>query len=350
MNTPMRGGARSLVRIILVYADFELARLSLFGPAFRSDVADQLRLDGPEAEIAEVFATTSCAPTVSNLDPVTARPDWPTLPFSASVTVEPFEVPERGEAQGEKISAQYRDSALTRMLREHRVFARTETAANRGFQSDLVLRGEVRARWDPLGAKNFFTWWPGGLFLVPNWHGTRMQFFANARTELMDARTGEVVGTYEASTAHEVVHRSPTPGPFFGAAIIVPNVIRGARFTYPRDMYKEVMYPIAYSALWQKIAGQIVEDLAGKYASEAEARRERCGDQLGQPPRVGLLWTEFVSCQSDYYEHFAEAVMKEGSASVFIHAASGSRIYVVDGEIVSWEMPRMMPAVGAPPP
>ena len=45
-----------------------------------------------------------------------------------------------------------------KILREHRVFARTETVADRGFQTDLVLRGEVSARWDPLGTDDLFTW------------------------------------------------------------------------------------------------------------------------------------------------------------------------------------------------
>jgi len=304
----------------------------------------------PLALIAVALATASCAPVVSSLDPVAGRSDWPALPFSASVTVERFEVLDDGNVRGDEIPARFRDPALTQILREHRVFARTEAAADRSFQTDLVLRGELSARWDPLGANNFFTWWPGGLVLAPNWYGTRMQFFAEARAELVDARTGDLVGTYEASSAHEVVHRSATPGPFFGAAIIVPNVIRGARLTYPREVYKEAVYPIAYPGLWREIAGRIVNDLADRYASEAKARGERCGDRLGLPPRIGQPWTEFVSCQSDYYEHFAEAVRNEGPASVFVNAESGFRIYVVDGEIVSWEKPRMMPAVAAPPP
>jgi hypothetical protein len=239
---------------------------------------------------------------------------------------------------------------LTQILREQRVFARTEREADRRFPTDLVLRGEVSARWDPLGTDNFFTWWPGGLVLAPHWHGTRMQFFAEARTELVDSRTGEVVGTYEASTAHEVVHRSSTPGPFFGAAIIFPNVIRGARLTYPRERYMREMYPVAYSELWQQLAGRIVEDLADMYAAGAKARSERCGDRLDLPPRIGQPWTEFVSCQSDYYEHFAEAELDERAASVFLNAESGLSIYVIDDEIVRWEKPQRMPAVGAPPP
>lgn len=308
------------------------------------------RVSVPFSLIAVVFATTSCAPAVSNLDPGTGKPNWPTLPFSASVKVEPFEDSDSGGVRSEKIPAQYRGSELTQILRDHRVFARIETVADRGYQTDLVLRGEISARWNPLGASNFFTWWPGGLVFAPNWYGTRMRFFAEARTELVDARTGEIVRTYKASTANEVVHRSVSPGPFFGAAIIVPNVIRGARFTYPRELYKEVMYPIAYSRLWQQIAGQIVDDLAEISASEATARRENCGDQLDLPPRIGQPWTDFVSCQSDYYEHSAEAVLKEGPASVFIDAESGFRIYVLDGEIVRWEKPQMMPEVSAPPP
>ena len=248
-----------------------------------------------------LFATTSSAPVVSNLDPGTGIPHWPTAPFPASVTVEPFEVPDSGDDPGDRIFMRYRDHALTQILRERRIFARTETVDDRGYRTDLVLRGEVS-------------------------------------------------GTYEASTAQEVVHRSASPGPFFGAAIIFPNVVRGARLTYPRERYTQVMYPIAYSDLWQQIAGQIVDDLEGQYASGAKARAERCGDRLGLPPRIGQPWTEFVSCQSGYYEHLADAVLDDGSASVFIHAESGFRIYVIDDEIVSWEKPPTMPGVGAAPP
>jgi hypothetical protein len=308
------------------------------------------RVSVPLTLIAVAFATTSCAPVVSSLEPVAGKPDWPVLPFPASVTVEPFEVPHSGDDRSDRIFARYRDPALTKLLREHRVFARTEKEADQSFPTDLVLRGEIRARWDPLSSDNFFTWWPGGLVLAPHWRGTRMQFFAEAQTELVDTRTGEVVGRYEASTAHEVVHRSASPGPFFGAALIFPNVIRGARLTYPRERYKRVMYPIAYPELWQQIAGRIVGDLGDMYAAGAKARGERCGDRLDLPPRIGEPWTEFVSCQSDYYEHFAEAKLEEEIASVFVNAEDGSRIYVVDDEIVRWEKPDVMPAVGAPPP
>ena len=110
------------------------------------------------------------------------------------------------------------------------------------------------------------------------------------------------------------------------------------------------MYPVAYAELWQQLAGRIVEDLAEMYAAGAKARSERCGDRLDLSPRIGQPWTEFVSCQTDYYEHFSEAVLNEGSASVFVHAAGGLSIYVMDGEIVRWEKPQRMPAVGAPPP
>jgi hypothetical protein len=299
--------------------------------------------------IAVAVATTSCAPVVSNLDPVAGMPDWPALPFAASVTVEPFEVPDAA-GEDQRTPARYRDRELTQILREHRVFARTEALADRAFQTDLVLRGEIRARWDPLGAGNFFTWWPGGLVFAPHWRGTRMQFFAEARTELVDTRTGEIVGTYEASTAHEVVHRSASPGPFFGAALIFPNVIRGSLLTYPRERYMRVVYPIAYEALWQQMAARMVEDLGEVYAAGAKAREERCGDRLGLPPRIGQPWDEFVNCQSDYYEHFGEAEVDERAASVFVNADSGLRIYVIDGDITRWEKPEVMPSVAAPPP
>jgi len=297
-----------------------------------------------------VIATAACAPQVSSLKVAPATPRWSSTPFPASVTVEPFRIRDGGYLLGDeqRLSEQFSEQGLARVLHDHRAFARTYSGNGARASTDLLLRGDVVARWNPNGVANFFVWWPGGLVLAPNWYGTRMEYFADASIDLIDVRTGERRATYQASTAHEVIHRSATPGPFFGAAIIVPNVVRGARLSRPREPYPGVVYPVAYSQLWEDIAAQIVEERSGVYASEARAQRERCGSQLDLPPRLGQRWSEFVRCQSNYYELEAEVQLAEGSASVFVQTESGSRISVVDDEIVRWEKPFASPARGTP--
>ena len=297
-----------------------------------------------------LIVSGACAPQVSSLKVAPPAPRWLSTPFPASVTVESLRIRDDGYLDGDeqKLSALFSEQGLAQVLLDHRVFARTYPGNGTAASTDLVLRGDVVAHWDPHGAANFFTWWPGGLVLAPNWYGTRMEFFANASIDLIDVRTGERRATYQASTAHQVIHRSGSPGPFFGAAIIVPNVVKGARLSRPREPYPGVVFPVANSQLWEEIAAQIVEDQSGVYASEARAQRERCGSQLDLPPRIGQRWSEFVSCQSNYYELDAEVQLAEGSAAVFVQTESGSRISVVGDEIVRWEKPRTGPARGSP--
>jgi hypothetical protein len=168
-----------------------------------------------------------CAPKVVSLGPSEPRTAWPARPFPASVLVEPFSGSQIADA------ARQRTGDLAGLLKKRRVFARVKDGRSEQGQADRILRGEVQSRWDPHGVSNFFTWWPGGLVFAPNWRGTRMQYFTDATAELIDTETGERIGYYTASTTHTMIHRSTSPGPFFGAIIIIPSVVRGALLTYP---------------------------------------------------------------------------------------------------------------------
>jgi hypothetical protein len=276
---------------------------------------------------------------------------WLTSPFPASVTVEPIRV-RAGiypSDEKERLRELFDERGLARVLNDNHVFARTDSGYGSGVATTFVLRGDVVSRWNPRGVANFFIWFPGGLVFAPNWYGTRMEYFADASVDLISVESGERLATYQTSVAYQVIHRSGSPGPFFGALIIVPNVVRGARASRPRELYTGLLYPAAFDQLWEEIAAQIVQEREGFFASRARVQRERCGGRLDQPPQVGDQWSEFVSCQSSYYVLAAEVQLAEGSAKVFVQTENGGRISVVGDEIVRWEQPVLSP-VSAPPP
>ena len=290
--------------------------------------------------VAALIVSAACAPQVTRLGfAPTSSPQWPASPFPASVTVERIKVRDGGYLAGDKkkLNELINEDGLAQALIEHRVFARSYLEDGNRKSTDLILRGDVVGRWDPRGATNFFVWFPGGIVFAPSWYGTRQQYFTDANIELVDARTGVRQASYQVSTAHQVIHRSSGPGAFFGALIIIPNVIRGARLSQPREIYRDEIYPVAFEELWEEVAAQIAEDRTDVYASAAKAQRERCGSQLDLPPRVGQLWSEFASCQTSYYELESEVQLAEGSAAVFVDTASSSRVSVVDNEIVRYE-------------
>ena len=272
-------------------------------------------------------------------------------PFPASVTVEPVRIRDGGYLRGDqpRLSELFSEQGLAQVLRDHRVFARTysETAPGASTDSSCAARSSrVGIREESRISS------PGGQaasLLAPNWHGTRMEYFTDASIDLIDVRTGERRATYQASTAHEVIHRSATPGPFFGAAIIVPNVVRGARFASERAVPRGRLSGRLLPALGGDRGADRRGSLRGIRFRGEGPERERCGSRLDQSPRIGQRWSEFVSsCQSNYYELDAEVHLAEGSASVFVQTESGSRISVVDDVIVRWENSVASPARDTP--
>ncbi len=138
---------------------------------------------------------------------------------------------------------------------------------------DVLLKVSVKGDFRSGGAANFFTWFPGGLLLIPNFRGTRWTYDAHAEVDALDARSQQPIGHYVADTSHESIHRSASPGPFFSAALIVPAVIKGARVASPRQPYTSMIYAKAYPDLWKQIGAQIIAQ-EPQYLAIAERTRK----------------------------------------------------------------------------
>ena len=294
---------------------------------------------------AAAIAVAACAPRIASLEPETALPPWPEAPFPGTIAVEPLRVRYGGYMQGdaELLQESLEKGSLAEALRRNRIFAWVDSGDGAELASDLVIRGEVLAGWDPRASANFATWFPGGLVLAPNWYGTRMEYYTEARIDLFVRSSGEHLGSFQARTGHEVVHRSGSPGPFFGAVVIVPNVMRGVRLAHPRSRYEQLMYPAAHARLWDEVAARIASDPGAIYAAAANAQRERCGTRLDQPPTIGRAWSKFVACQSAYFAPNSEPAERGEVSAVFLDAANGIQVTVVNDQIVHLEQVRATP-------
>jgi hypothetical protein len=299
------------------------------------------------ASILAVVAitATACAPRITSLEPEQAVPPWPEAPFPGSVAVEPLFVHDGGYLGGDadRLQQSFEIGGLSESLRRNRIFAQVESGDGSEQQSDLVIRGEMTGSWDPRASDNFATWFPGGLVLAPNWYGTRQAYAAEARVDVFVRATGEQLGSYAARTGYELVHRSGSPGPFFGAAIILPNVMRGVRLAYPRSRYKQLMYPVAHGRLWDELAAQIAADARVIQVAAAKAQRARCSERLDRPPTIGQAWSKFVSCQSADFVQQSEQHSRDRITAVFIDEAGGIQVTVADDRIIRLEMIRPDP-------
>jgi len=280
------------------------------------------------------------APRITSLEPEPALPPWPNAPFPGSVAVEPLLVHVGGYLAGDadRLQQSFESGGLSESLRRNRVFAVVDSGDGSQQRSDLVIRGEMTGAWDPRASDNFATWFPGGLAFAPNWYGTRQAYATEARVDVSVRATGEHLGSYTAQTNHELVHRSGSPGPFFGAAIIVPNVMRGVRLAYPRSRYKQLLYPAAHAQLWDELASQLAADARVIQVAAANAQRARCGADLERPPSIGRTWSKFVSCQSAAFALQVEA-RGDGPAR-YLDAANGILVTVADDRIVRLEKVR----------
>lgn len=291
--------------------------------------------------LAICFAA-ACAPSITSMEPEEPLPPWPDAPFPGKVAVEPLLVHDGGYLAGDadQLQASFEIGGLTESLRRNRVFAWVDSGYGEDFESDLVVRGEMTGAWDPRASDNFAVWFPGGLALAPNWWGTRQDYATEASIDVFVRATGEQLGHYEAHTAHELVHRSGSPGPFFGAAIIVPNVMRGVRLRYPRTRYKQLMYPAAHGRLWDELAAQLAADARTIQVAAAKAQRARCGERFDRPPTIGQSWSRFVTCQSADFRPQSEQRARDQVTSVYLDPASGVQVTVVDDRIVHLEIIR----------
>ncbi len=154
---------------------------------------------------------------------------------------------------------------------------------------DLVVQVRATGEFRSGGASNFFTWFPGGLLLVPNFRGTRWTYDANAEVTVVDPRSRQAVAQYKATTTHMSVHQSSSPGPFLSAALIIPAVIKGARVSSPKRPYTEMLYAESYPALWRRISAQMVAQEPAYLALAEQAKsRQSAGRPGTSPPPSGL--------------------------------------------------------------
>ena len=204
-----------------------------------------------------------CSATVHNLEPETVPANFrPADPYELSVGVAPLN-PNRETAGWE--------AGLAEFLRDQQIFAEVVHPYTGRERVDLVLRARIQPRWRPGGVANFFTYFPGGLLLVPQIRGVRWTYDTEAIIEVEDAHTKEKIARYQAETSHRLVHRSTSPGPFFGALIVVPAIISGAKATRPRTNYSGMMYEAAHADLWRQVGGKIVADSSDYVLAEQRA-------------------------------------------------------------------------------
>ena len=240
------------------------------------------------------------------------------------------------------IDSEYRDAweweqGLADALRDEGVFKSVSHSNIDKENVDILIRGEVGGEFRYHGAKNFFTWWPGPFILAHNWRGTRYIYDAHAEIKTIDASTGQLLGEYHAESSHELIHKSNNPGPIAAALVIIPGVIKGGISVSPRKKYRQQMYEVAYPNLWKKIAIKIDEDQSKKHSQRIASLEGKCGRALDEAPEVGMIWSEFTSCQTRKYRLLGQELIESGVVSVYIRNDRYFRVHVSkDGRIVRW--------------
>lgn len=240
------------------------------------------------------------------------------------------------------IDSEYRDASgweqgLAEALRDEGVFISVSHPYINKENIDILFSGEVEGEFRHHGAKNFFTWWPGPFIFAHNWRGTRYIYDARADIKAIDASTGELLGEYHAESSHELIHQSNNPGPLISALVIIPGIIKGAISVSPREKYRQQMYEVAYPNLWKKIAIKIDEDQSKKHSQRVASLEGKCGRHLDEAPEVGMVWSEFTSCQTRKYRLLGQELIESGVVSVYIRNDRYFRVHISkDGRIVRW--------------
>jgi len=67
--------------------------------------------------------------------------------------------------------------------------------------------------------------------------------------------------------------------------------------TFPRPLYREQIYEVVYPALWKKMAILIDEGQSKIYSQRIASLKDQCGIRFNEEIAVGMIWSEFVSCQ-----------------------------------------------------
>jgi hypothetical protein len=240
------------------------------------------------------------------------------------------------------VDSEYHDAGkweqgLTEALQNEGVFNTVYHSNIDKEKIDILISGEVGGSFQHNGAKNFFTWWPGAIILAHGWRGTRYTYDAYADVKLIDVHTGEILGEYHADSSHILIHRSYGPGPVLGALVFVPGIIKGSVSASPRAQYRQQIYEVAYPNLWKKIAVRIAEDQSKKYSQKMSSLKVQCGEHLDEAPKIGMVWSEFVTCQTQTYRLLGKEAMDSGVVTVYVSNDRHYRLHVAtDGRIVRW--------------
>ena len=243
-------------------------------------------------------------------------------------------------------NSSYRDAekwqqGLVDVLREKRIFKSVSQSRVNRKSFDLIIRGTVNGNFRQNGSKNFFTWWPGPIFFAQGWRGTQFIYDAQSDIEVVDAKTKEVLGIYHAESSYQLSHRSYNPWHLFGALMIIPGIIKGAINVDPRANYRELIYQDAYPNLWEKISNGIVNDLSKIYSHRMDSLKKKCGDLLNQELEIGMVWSEFVSCQTQKYRLLGQETRESGTVSVYLSDDKSLRVHVdSNNRVVRWFVPR----------
>jgi len=226
---------------------------------------------------------------------------------------------------------------LANVLRSEGAFNNISHPVNTNDNVELLIRGKVSGKFRKKSAKNFFTWWPGPLIFAHNWRGTRFVYDAFADIELINAGTGEVLGNYHAESAHELIHKSAGPGPFLGALVIIPGVIKGAVSVSPRGRYRKRMYEAVYADLWHKVAVMITQGQEVRNTNAVAEMKQKCGNKFDAKPQIAGVWATFLTCQSRQFRMLGQEPSKKGIATVYVSDDQQLQVHVTaDGKIVGW--------------
>lgn len=202
---------------------------------------------------------------------------------------------------------------------------------------DFIIRGNISGSFRPNGAKNFFTWWPGPLIFAQGWRGNRYIYDLRTDVEIIEASSGDIIGKYNAENSHELIHKSYNPWHLFGTLIFVPGIIKGSFAVSPSAQYRQQIYELAYPKLWKNISNRIAEDQLKKYTQRIDSLQNKCGVHFNEELEIGMVWSEYISCQSRKFSFLGQEEQGTGVLSVYMSNDRSLRVHVTDDDrIIRW--------------
>lgn len=290
--------------------------------------------------IGLIFGTVAallagCGPKVYDLSPGKLPPDFAQkLPFSKTIGVEEFSSTHKITIEDKTPGGQ-----IANMLVKNKIFEKVIYPYNNENENvDIILKGKIKTNWKSTGFLNFITWFPGPLLFMPNWRGTRFIYELNTEIELIDADSGKTAGQYQTSTLHKLIHRSGNPiGHIFGAALIIPGVVKGSLNIWPRRRYRKMIWDKSYPDLWARAVGQMVNDLEKWQAAREVEMRARCSNRYDHDPVNGDSWQNFVACQNNSFNLASQESTPNGINSVYVRYDGAIYVHVFNDKITKWK-------------